>query len=324
MSAPTITPITLVTASAATMGTPGMTRAELMLRRDDFGGAVIDGMSGRHRGAVTAARAEQAELRGRIGYRAAPAPILTGGASQHKLAKNSAPSLGMMLAPERKLLRPDLADIRDAYGIAGGINVCPRASQGCAFACLDTSGQSGMPTAQRAQAARTAFLLARPRAAGLIIGAEIAAALRRTNDVVNLRLNTTSDLRWELISADMISALVDAGVMVYDYTAWRPTDRVPVAGYDLTYSAKETSHTPDDYLVEILRSGGRVAIPFDTRRHAPLPLSWRGFPVIDGDQHDERWRDPAGVVVGLRAKGHAWRRDNSSGFIRSASAERRA
>ena len=103
---------------------------------------------------------------------------------------------------------------------------------------------------------------------------------------------------------------------LYDYTAWSPADRAPSDIYHLTYSAKETSHTPDDYLVGILRSGGNVAVPFDTPRGQALPKTWHGFPVIDGDEHDERRRDPQGCVVGLRAKGHRWKKDNSAGFIR--------
>jgi hypothetical protein len=43
-----------------------------------------------------------------------------------------------------------------------------------------------------------------------------------------------------------------------------------------------------------------------------LPSTWLGFPVIDGDRHDARFLDPAGVIVGLRAKGLA--RVDTSGF----------
>ena len=214
---------------------------------------------------------------------------------------------------------PALADIRAAFELTGGFNLCPLASLGCAAACLSRSGQSGMPAQQRSQAVRTAFLLARPREAGLIIGAEIRAALRR-NDRINLRLNTTSDIRWEHVAPDMIAELAAAGVQLYDYTAWRPEHRSPSADYMLTYSAKETSHTSDDYLISVLSAGGNVANPFDTPRGKPLPESWHGFAVIDGDESDERRNDPAGVIVGLRAKGHEWKRPggNAAGFIRSA------
>ena len=295
-----------------------LTRVERILADGRFGAAVISGLSGDDRAAVTAARKLQTELRALVGYRGAAA-MLTSGAAQYKLGKNSLPSFGMMLTPERGLMAPSLADVRAAFELTGGFNVCPLASLGCAAACLSRSGQSGMPQQQRAQAVRTAFLIAQPWAAGLIIGAEIRAALRR-HGRINLRLNVTSDIRYELVAPEMIAALAAAGVEIYDYTAWRPSDRAPSNAYSLTYSAKEPAHagSSDADLAAILSAGGTVAMPFDTPRGKPLPESWHGFPVIDGDESDERRLDPAGVVVGLRAKGHEWKRDNTAGFIRSA------
>ena len=174
-----------------------------------------------------------------------------------------------------------------------------------------------MPAQQRAQAVRTAFLISHPHEAGVLIGSEIRTALRR-HGRINLRLNTTSDLRWEIVSPEMIDALADAGVLLYDYTSWAPSDRIESDAYRLTYSAKEPSHTPDAYLLDIVASGGNVAMPFDTKRGQDLPESWHGVPVIDGDKSDERRDDPRGVIVGLRAKGYEWKRDNSAGFIRSS------
>jgi hypothetical protein len=317
--------LTLTPTATATATYPrGLTRPELILRRDDFGAAVLVGMSQATRAdrdAVAAARALQADLRAAVGYAHRPARILSSGDGhgQAKLGKNTLRSFGLTLAPEKKLMAPNLADIRAAFNLSGAFNVCPLASDGCALACLNTSGQMGMASGQRAQAVRTAFLLAYPYAAGLIIGAELRAALRR-DDRINLRLNVTSDIRWELVAPEMISALAAAGVQLYDYTAWRPSDRAPSADYHLTYSAKERAHTSDDYLIGVLASGNNVAMPFDTPRGRALPESWHGFAVIDGDLSDERRNDPRGVVVGLRAKGHAWKRDNTAGFIRSAAA----
>lgn len=173
-----------------------------------------------------------------------------------------------------------------------------------------------MPAQQRAQAVRTAFLLSHPVLAGLLIGAEIRSALRR-HGRINLRLNTTSDIRWEIVAPHMVQALAEAGVLMYDYTAWSPADRAESSDYSLTYSAKEPSHTSDEYLQGILASGGNVAMPFTTRRGEALPEEWNGYRVIDGDESDERRNDPRGVVVGLRAKGHEWKKDNTAGFIRA-------
>jgi hypothetical protein len=266
--------------------------------------------------AVTAARAVYRTLRKAVGY-SGSSPLLTSGANQQKLSKNSLPSYGLMLTPERGMMRPELSDVRQAFGLSGPINLCPRASRGCAAACLVFSGQSGMPQAQRAQAVRTAFMIAMPEAFGLILGAELRNAVRSKGSI-NLRLNTTSDIRWELIAPVAMAALAADGVKLYDYTAWSPEDRKASSGYSLTYSAKEPSHTSDEYLTDILVRRGNVAMPFTTARGEALPATWNGFRVIDGDKSDERRNDPAGVVVGLRAKGFKWKRDNSAGFIRQA------
>ncbi|AIW02987.1 hypothetical protein PBI_LARENN_92 [Mycobacterium phage Larenn] len=291
------------------------TRVETILIKADFGAAVIAGLQGSTD--VRWARKVWAELRESVGYKRSAAVILTSGASQQKLSKNSLPSFGLMLTPERGLMAASLRDVRDAFGLTGAFNLCPMASKGCAAACLSRSGQSGMPAQQRAQAVRTAFLLSHPVLAGLLIGAEIRTALRR-HGRINLRLNTTSDIRWELVAPEMVAELSRAGVLMYDYTAWAPSDRAESSDYSLTYSAKEPSHTSDDYLRGILASGGNVAMPFTTARGEALPEAWNGFRVIDGDKSDERRNDPRGVIVGLRAKGHEWKRDNSAGFIRSA------
>lgn len=296
--------------------TTGLTRVERILADARFGDAVIAGLRNALPGEVSVARTLQSKLRKELGY-SNSSPMLTDGAHQQKLSKNSLPSYGMMLAAERALMHADLADVRRVFKLSGPINVCPLASKGCAAACLRNSGQSGMPQAQRAQAVRTAFLLAHPFEAGLIIGHELRLALRK-HGRINLRLNTTSDIRWELVSPEMVRALADASVVMYDYTAWSPEDRRESEDYSLTYSAKETAHTSDEYLQDILSNGGNVAMPFTTRKGEALPATWQGFKVIDGDVSDERRNDPRGVVVGLRAKGHAWKKDNTAGFIRQA------
>lgn len=295
------------------------TRVEAILIEYSFGDAVLVGMRSDKlsRQMVRMAKDLWAELRESVGYKRSAARILTSGANQLKLSKNKLPSYGLMLTPERGLMIPALAEIREAFGLTGGWNLCPKASAGCAAACLVFAGNSGMPDAQRAQAVRTAFLLSHPAAAGLLIGDEIQLALKRSPQI-NLRLNTTSDIRWEIVAPQMVKALADAGVVLYDYTAWAPEDREASGSYTLTYSAKEPAKTPDEYLARILSRGGNVAMPFTTAKGQALPLEWKGFRVIDGDLSDERRNDPEGVVVGLRAKGYKWKQDNSAGFIRQA------
>jgi hypothetical protein len=49
------------------------------------------------------------------------------------------------------------------------------------------------------------------------------------------------------------------------------------------------------------------------------PDTHLGRPVIDGDEHDYRPEDPAGVIVGLKVKGLKGKKD-ASGFVQSPEA----
>jgi hypothetical protein len=65
-----------------------------------------------------------------------------------------------------------------------------------------------------------------------------------------------------------------------------------------------------DDCLDILNCGGRVAVPFSllSVKHEPLPETWHGFPVVDGDEHDRVWTRPKGCVLGLRFKGDKTKR----------------
>jgi len=44
-----------------------------------------------------------------------------------------------------------------------------------------------------------------------------------------------------------------------------------------------------------------------------LPGTYKGYKVINGDEHDMRFTDPKNVIVGLTAKGEA--KTDQSGFV---------
>jgi hypothetical protein len=146
--------------------------------------------------------------------------------------------------------------------------------------------------------------------------AETADNIRR-NDKKGLktaqRLNGTTDYAWEHIRFDgqsMPERFED--VQFYDYTKSVKRVRQHVAGnmpsnYHLTFSRSEL--TPDSLVIELVESGQNVAVVFDE-----IPDTWLGLPVINGDEHDLRFLDRPGVVVGLRAKGPEAKKD-ISGFV---------
>jgi hypothetical protein len=130
---------------------------------------------------------------------------------------------------------------------------------------------------------------------------------------VAVRLNGTSDLPWFELAPRIFHTFED--VQFYDYTKSyrRMCESLGNAwpmNYHLTFSRSETNERE---CLDVLARGGNVAVVFDTRKGAPLPEEWNGFPVIDGDVDDVRFHDGRGVVVGLRAKGKA-KKDNS-GFV---------
>jgi hypothetical protein len=263
--------------------------------------------------------------------------MLTPPSAQAKLGKSERYALGLMLTPANTL------DTAQFLPGSRPVNVCPMASKGCAAACLSQSGHGQFDATQRARQIRHAFLLSDPFHAGVLIGAEIARAVRKYGaDGVTFRFNVVSDYRIEFVAPDFLARMATDGVPVYDYTAWTPSDRNPGAWYHLTYSAKETAHTSDAYLRDVLLSGENVAMPFHVASADELPdtyvLAGVRFSVIDGDSSDDRTRDPyrarivyarpdsgaiptgrvygVGVIVGLSAKGPKGKRD-ASGFIRT-------
>lgn len=257
------------------------------------------------RRAVTAARRLYADYRrNAYGYSGA-AKLLTAPDAQPKTGKNPTPTYTLMLTPARAIGR-------------ARINLCPAASKGCTLACLATSGHGAFTATQRARACRTDFLIDHPYAAGLLIGAEILAALAK-HGRIGVRLNCLSDIRWERLPG-MDGAMRDystRGATFYDYTAWRPAQRRPSAHYSLTYSAKETHSVAT--IRAIVESGANVAVPFwsDDYDQVLATGEWHGMPVVDGDATDWRPGDRPGSVVALSVKGNAGARD-ASGFVRTA------
>jgi hypothetical protein len=294
--------------------TTALTRVERQI--EGHSTAFVDGMTagyfGRRR--QSAAVDSWADFRAAAGYKRSAAKILTPAASQHKLSMSTETTVGLMLTPERGVMRSEFDDLRAAYGLDGAWNLCPMASRGCAAACLSFSGQSGMPAQQFAQGVRTLFMLHDPRSFLWLVGFELGR-LSAKHGSVAVRLNTVSDIRWEKVMHDGMQVARDAfHVTWYDYTKFTPAQRPERAGYDLTRSASERHSVAD--IVDLVRSGERVAVPFFAGKTDAFPETWNGLPVIDGDTSDYRPADPKGSVLALRVKGHKGARDES-GFIRN-------
>lgn len=301
------------------------TYAEGILVRGAMDAGVMDGLLASPRASVVRdARARVHAFRTVSGIPGASFDVLTRPEGQAKLGKSERYALGLSLTPSRSL------DVGRFLPGSRPVNVCPRASAGCVAACIDHSGRGAFDPVQFARQVRHASMLHDPYAFGVLAGAEISRALRKHGaDGVTFRFNVFSDYRPEIVIPSALELMVAHGVRAYDYTAWTPDDRAPIAGYHLTYSAKESAHTSDAYIAGLLESGHNVAMVFATRKGEALPAWWtdgtpggahRSYRVIDGDLTDDRTTDPrprhSGVVVGLRAKGADGIAD-TSGFVRA-------
>lgn len=184
--------------------------------------------------------------------------------------------------------------------------LCPAATPGCLRSCLGhSSGRMVLPTSTMARDRRTALLLESPDEFLTRLDAELTlfrAEARHFGLQPAVRLNGTSDLPWELLHPGLFESFPD--VRFFDYTKIRSRVRAFLfraawpANYHLTFSVDQKSRA---HARHFLSQGGTVAAVF----WPFVPPTWMGFPVIDGDRHDARFLDPAGNVVGLRAKGSA-------------------
>ena len=128
------------------------------------------------------------------------------------------------------------------------------------------------------------------------------------------RLNLTSDIPWENVRKASKTNMIEEfpNVNFYDYTkgfyrmrAW--LDGKMPDNYHLTFSRSE--ETSDNRVKKILSLGGNVAVVF----RGSLPKTYLGYPVVNGDENDLRFKDPKSVVVGLIEKGLA--KKDETGFV---------
>ena len=196
-------------------------------------------------------------------------------------------------------------------------NSCSMAEQaGCIKACLNTAGRGAMNCVQAARQ-RKAEWFYRDRDGfmrQLITDLKrfVAYCKKRGIQPV-IRLNGTTDIRWELITIDGQTVFeLFPEISYYDYTkiANRNTDHIP--NYHLTWSYSNASPKYAAMMQTALDRGMNVATVF--RKAFDYANTWMGLPVINGDADDLRILDPkGGHIVALYAKGKA--KKDMSGFV---------
>jgi len=196
-----------------------------------------------------------------------------------------------------------------------GFNVCANASAGCASACLNTAGRGRMTNIQKARIAKTKRFFSDKKSFLLQLSKEIKSAIKSADKkqmTACFRLNLTSDLPWEAIKLDGLSLIeMFPDVQFYDYTksfkrAKKFADGQMPKNYHLTFSRSECN----DNLCDILKDlGVNIATVFRNS----LPETYKGLPVIDGDETDLRFLDGESKIIGLVEKGLA--KKDETGFV---------
>ena len=134
-----------------------------------------------------------------------------------------------------------------------------------------------------------------------------------------VRLNGTTDIRWELIKySDGLNIFEHfSDVQFYDYTKIANRKCKDIPNYHLTWSYSNANPEYAKLLDKALEQGMNAAVVFRSNFIKVVPKcwhKWKGYPVIDGDQDDLRFLDPkGGHIVALYAKGKA--KKDTSGFV---------
>ena len=205
-----------------------------------------------------------------------------------------------------------------------GKNTCPKATAGCAAACLNTAGRGGMfkrgentNTIQQARIRKTQlFYSDRDQFMALLV-ADITLAIKQSKRlglIPVFRLNGTSDLSWEkytLKGSDKNVFEMFDNIQFYDYTKILGRKFQDIANYHLTFSAADGN---DVDVLKAIAQGYNIATVFGLKKTEAMPESYNGLPVFNGDDSDLRFLDPKGVIVGLYAKGKA--KKDTTGFVK--------
>jgi len=186
-----------------------------------------------------------------------------------------------------------------------GYNVCSMSTMECVKACLHNSGHNKIDTSGKINKARIEktklFFENRELFCGLLFG-EIAKAKKKAQNKgfnFSVRLNGTSDIDVRLFNLNGVNILDQFNdVQFYDYTkVLNRFNKITASNYDLT--ASFSGHNMIECINILDNNLGRVAMVFEGK---VLPTSFMGFPVIDGDISDIRYKDKKSVIIGLKFK----------------------
>ena len=205
-------------------------------------------------------------------------------------------------------------------------NSCPMAETAdCIKGCLYTAGRGKFSNVQKARMRKTEWFY-RDREGFMD---QLVLDIHKFTNYCEkrgiqpcVRLNGTTDIRWETIKVEGWSIENDKEVeaknifelfpevQFYDYTKISNRKTKQIHNYHLTWSYSGANVQYAAKLQDALDNGMNAAVVF---RKPFVWRKWRGINVIDGDKDDLRFLDPKESIVALYAKGDA--RKNTTGFV---------
>ena len=194
-------------------------------------------------------------------------------------------------------------------------NSCPMAEQAqCIDACLYTAGRGKMSNVMAARVRKAEWFYSDRDGFMRQLMQDIAKFQTYCNkrDIKPVvRLNGTTDIRWENIKIDGYTIFeLFPRVQFYDYTKISNRKVSHIENYHLTWSYSGANAKYAAGLDAALAAGMSVAVVF---RDVYTKSTWRGIPVVDGDKDDLRFTDPQSHIVKLYAKGAA--KKDTTGFV---------
>ena len=217
-----------------------------------------------------------------------------------------------------KVLNIDTFVLYLAPHTMSGYNTCALATKDCIKGCLNSSGRAGMEINSgnesniiKARIKKTKMFYENRTFFFNWLIAEIKAAKALSEAKGNefsVRLNGTSDINWNAYKIDGKTIFqLFPNVQFYDYTKVPNRFNNIPENYHLTFSY--TGYNWKDCKM-VLDMGYNVAAVFDiyktynmlAKNIKPLPTTYKGYKVIDGDITDYRPFDAKGTIVALRFK----------------------
>lgn len=196
-----------------------------------------------------------------------------------------------------------------------GYEMCPAAKVAkCKDPCLNTAGRGAMTSVQLSRIRKTLFFMQYRELFLEQLRREMEAHCKYAENLGYLpaiRLNGTTDIIWERILYNEMERLhIKYGARFYDYTKLSSRNVIDPNVYDLTFSYSGVDQF-QPHVLRALKKGMRIAVVFRTSEE--IPSTFLGRKVINGDDSDIRFNEPADIVSALYAKGNA--RNDKSGFV---------